>query len=101
MASEAALLRAMSLTPRDELNDAVLSDRRSWDERRRFQREILSSTICEDKPEGPELFATVVSSTVPICHLMVPIALVSASIPAGNTDGTAKELAKEPILAKK
>ena len=31
----------------------------------------------------------------------VAIALVSASIPGGNQDGSAKELAKEPIPAKK
>ena len=94
MASEAALLRAMSLTARDELNDVVLSDRRSFLDKANFQTEILASTLCEDKQKGPELFAVARPDKVPICHLIVPIALVSASIPAGNPDGSAKELAK-------
>ena len=92
MASEATHLRAMGLTPKDTQNDAVLSARRQWDEKRKFQREILTSTLCQDKPEVPELLATALptGSALPICNLKIPIALASATIPAGNTDGTAK-----------
>ena len=72
MASEAALLRAMSLTPRDEANDAVIPDRRAWAERRKFQNDIFASNLCEDKPEGLELFTVAGSSKDPICHLMIP-----------------------------
>ena len=100
MASEAALLRVMSLTPKDEINDVVLQDRRFFTERGNFQTEVLASTLCDDKPQGPDLWGTTPSHDVPICHMLVPLALVSASIPGGNQDGSAKELPKEPILAK-
>ena len=102
MASEAALLRAMNLTEQDKINDAVLTDRKSFPERLTFQTEVLKSSLCDDRPVGPDLWAVAkpVDYTVPICHMLVPIALVSATIPGGGKDGSPQEIPKEHILAK-
>ena len=101
MASEAALLRAMNLTEQDNINDVVLTDRKHFKERLNFQQEVLKSSLCDDKPVGPDLWAVAKpKETVPICHMLVPIALVSTSIPGGDKDGSPKEVPKEYILAK-
>ena len=54
---------------------------------------ILASDLCEDRPEGHELIAEarpVGQANPPTCNLMIPIAIVSAVIPGGNPDGSAK-----------
>ena len=94
----------MGLTPKDEQNDVSLRTMRDWKGKREFQTKILASTLCEDKPDGPELFAVVKptgNSPPPTCNLMIPIALVNAKIPNGKGDGIPKEIAQEVILAKR
>ena len=74
------LLRAMNLTEQDTTNDLVLHDRKAFKERKQFQTDILKSSLCDDRPEGPDLWAVATpKEQVPICHMHVAIALVSAS----------------------
>ena len=56
MASEAQLL-AMGLTPKDNLNDERLKNSSEWDRKEELRTAIIDSDLCEDKPEGDELFA--------------------------------------------
>ena len=93
MATIAAQLYAMGLSPKDTQNDIALKPMKNWTEKRKFQTKILTSDLCEDRPDGPELFAVAQhagQATPPTCNLMIPIAIVSAVIPGGNPDGTPK-----------
>ena len=91
----------MNLTEQDTTNDLVLKDRKAWKERKQFQTDILKSSLCDDRPEGPDLWAVTLPRAdqvrAPICHMHVAIALVSASIPGGDKDSSPKEIPKEYI----
>ena len=105
MATEAQLW-AMGLSPKDPMkSDVVLKNIKDWTERRKFQTAINNSDLCEDKPEGPKLFATTNATAADRllhkCNLIIPIAMVSATVQQGNEDGTPKSLAAEAILAQK
>ena len=73
MASEAQLL-AMGLTPKDTTNDETFINSGKWPEKRALQTAIANSTLCEDKPEGDELFAVakpIVNLQLAKCNLMI------------------------------
>ena len=99
MASEAQLL-AMGLSSKD-INDGTFINSGKWPEKAALQTAIGNSTLCVDKPEGDELFVVAKPTTnlqLAKCNLMIPVAKVSAIIPAGNTSLVLDE---EAILAKR
>ena len=96
MTTSKILLQAMSLTEQDTANDLFLKNKKDVVKRKQFQEEILKSDLTENiDSECPNLWAvedTKVGETpVPICQMHVTIAIVSATIPAGNGDQCALE----------
>ena len=104
MATSKVLLQAMNLTKQDTTNDLFIKNKRDCPYRKKFQEEILKSELTENKPESPDLWAVedikICSNPVPTCQMHVAIAIISATISAGNNDGTPKEIPKEYILPK-
>ena len=91
MAEQKALIQAMGLSELDTDNDKFIKNGKDYNQRK--------------NPDGPELWATEKNTApsagqIPKCHMQVTIAVVSASIPKGNKDGTPIDIPKEHILPK-
>ena len=61
--------------------------------RKLLQELVLKSIITDNKPDGPQLWATekvtaTAAGIIPKCNMQVTVASISAIIPAGNGDGT-------------
>ena len=104
MATQKVLLQAMSLTEQDTTNDLFVKNKRHNSKRKQLNDEILKSELMDVKPDGPKLWAVedtkIGAALVPTCQMNVTIAIVGATIPAGNGDGTPLEIAKEYLLPK-
>ena len=99
MAEQKALIQAMGLSELDTDNDKFIRNGKDYNQRKNLQDKILQSSLTDNRPDGPELWATEKATApsagqIPKCHLQVTIAVVSASIPKGNDDGTPIDIPK-------
>ena len=106
MAGQKALIQAMGLSELDKDNYKFIKNGKDFPDRKKLQELVLKSTIADDKPDGPTLWATekVVATSagqIPKCHMQVTVAVISATIPNGKPDGShIDDIPKEHMLPK-
>ena len=105
MAEQKALIQAMGLSELDTDNDKFINNGKDYNQRKNLQDKILQSELTDNEPDGPDLWATEKNTApsagqIPKCHIQMTIAVVSATIPKGNSDGSSLDIPKEHILPK-
>ena len=96
----------MGLSELDTDNDKFIKNGKDQPTRKKLQALVLKSTITDNKPDGPQLWATEKATAtsagqIPKCHMQVTVVSISATVPGGNEDGTdINDIPKEYILPK-
>ena len=97
-------MQAMGLSELDTDNDKFIKNGKDFPQKKLLQELVLKSIITDNKPDGPQLWATekvtaTAAGIIPKCNMQVTVASISAIIPAGNGDGTdIVDIPKEHII---
>ena len=78
MAEQRALIQAMGLSELDTDNDKFIKNGKDYPTRKKLQALVLKSTITDNKPDGPLLWATEKATAtsagqIPKCHMQVTV----------------------------